>query len=227
MRSKTRRTAVLSAAIASLTLFGAHGPGAAAEIDQSDSVIQPAVLVADLGEAPEQTASGQLNAGSGPLFFSQPVIQPLPEPDPKPEPGGASSLDQLVRMMASNEPVSGDLRCLAQAIYFEARGEPLAGQLAVGEVIVNRAASPQFPSGYCSVVRQRAQFSFVKNGRIPEARNGSAAWSRAKAVARIAHEGLWDSEAGGALFFHATYVQPRWASQKLALATIDRHIFYR
>ena len=55
----------------------------------------------------------------------------------------------------------------------------------------------------------------------------SPAWTRAKAVARIAHQELWESEAGDALYFHATYVRPRWASRKAARATIDSHVFYR
>lgn len=117
--------------------------------------------------------------------------------------------------------------CLAQAIYFEARGEPLAGQLAVARVIINRSESPQFPSDYCAVVTQRGQFSFVRGGRIPSAPEGSAAWARAVSIARIAHQDLWPSDADDALFFHASYVRPAWAGRKTARATIDRHIFYR
>src|SRR5690606_8644563 len=92
-------------------------------------------------------------------------------------------------------PMSSEMRCLAGAIYFEARGEPLEGQLAVAQVIVNRAESPRFPDDYCGVVTQRSQFSFVRNGRMPEPNKSTAAWHRAKAVAQIAHQGLWDSEA--------------------------------
>jgi spore germination cell wall hydrolase CwlJ-like protein len=94
-------------------------------------------------------------------------------------------------------------------------------------VVVNRAEAEAFPDDYCGVVKQRAQFSFVKNGRIPRAKSGSAAWHRAKALARIAHQELWDSPADDALFFHATRVRPSWARKKVARATIERHIFYR
>ena len=119
------------------------------------------------------------------------------------------------------------MQCLAGAVYFESRGEPIEGQLAVAQVIINRAESTVFPSDYCGVVTQRSQFSFVKNGRIPTNRSKAAAWERARKIARIAHEGMWDSEAGDSLYFHATYVRPSWARKKVARATIKTHIFYR
>ena len=62
---------------------------------------------------------------------------------------------------------------------------------------------------------------------MPQIRTGSEAWQRAKAIARIAHEGLWESEAGDALYFHAKYVRPGWSHKKVARATINRHVFYR
>ena len=67
----------------------------------------------------------------------------------------------------------------------------------------------------------------MKNGRIPTNRSNAAAWERARKIARIAHEGMWDSEAGDSLYFHATYVRPSWARKKVARATIKTHIFYR
>ena len=123
--------------------------------------------------------------------------------------------------------LSEEMQCLAGAVYFESRGEPLAGQLAVAQVIINRAEDRRFPSSYCGVVFQRSQFSFVKNGHMPRIRTGTLAWKRAQAVARIAHRGLWDSEASDALYFHANYVRPSWSRRKVALATIDTHVFYR
>jgi len=119
------------------------------------------------------------------------------------------------------------MKCLAQAVYFEARGEPLDGQLAVAEVVINRATSGLYPTDYCSVITQRAQFSFVRNGVIPQADETSQAWRRARAVAQIAQENLWQTQAADALYFHATYVSPSWARQKARLAQIDTHIFYR
>ena len=67
----------------------------------------------------------------------------------------------------------------------------------------------------------------MKNGRIPSNRGNAVAWEKARKIARIAHEGLWESEAGDALYFHASYVKPRWARSKVARATIKTHIFYR
>lgn len=172
--------------------------------------------------APESAAQEQ----ALPRFVSEPIVQPLPEIE-EPAETQADTLRELVAEIAVQEDMTGDLKCLAQAIYFEARGEPLAGQLAVARVIVNRTQSPLFPSDYCSVVTQRAQFSFVRNGRIPAVKSNSRAWQRAKAIARIAHQELWESEAKDALFFHATYARPSWAQTKLARATIDSHVFYR
>ena len=95
------------------------------------------------------------------------------------------------------------------------------------QVIINRAESSAFPSDYCGVVTQRSQFSFVKNGVIPSRRSNAAAWERARKIARIAHEGMWNSAAEDSLYFHATYVKPSWARKKVARATIKTHIFYR
>jgi spore germination cell wall hydrolase CwlJ-like protein len=67
----------------------------------------------------------------------------------------------------------------------------------------------------------------VKGGNMPRIKRGSSAWKRAKTIARIAHEGMWDSQAGDSLYFHAKYVSPKWSRKKVARATIDSHIFYR
>ena len=158
-------------------------------------------------------------------FVSQPVVQDIVE-DAAPV-ADATSLAALVAELPADKDLSPDLRCLAQAVYFEARGEPLDGQLAVARVVINRAASSLFPDDYCSVVTQRSQFSFVHGGNIPEPNRASAAWSRAKAIARIAHRDLWNSAAGDSLYFHASSVKPRWARSKATIARIDSHIFYR
>jgi len=160
-----------------------------------------------------------------PQFVSEAVVQPIPE-EPEVVPQSAASLRELVGTVAPGD-MTEQMRCLAGAVYFEARGEPLAGQLAVAQVVINRSEDRRFPASYCGVVYQRAQFSFVKNGRMPRIREGSGAWNRAKAIARIAHDGLWESEAADAVYFHATYVRPRWSYRKQRTAKIDTHIFYR
>lgn len=172
-----------------------------------------------------------------PVFVSEEIVQPLPQVSENgdlAEADGqtaaaqqASSLKQLVAAVTAPESLSPEMECLAGAVYFESRGEPIAGQLAVAQVILNRAESGQFPSSYCGVVYQRSQFSFVKGGSMPGIKRGSSAWKRAKTIARIAHEGMWESQAGDSLYFHAKYVRPKWSRKKVARATIDSHIFYR
>jgi spore germination cell wall hydrolase CwlJ-like protein len=203
-----RAGAIATAAMIFVTLFGARATGAWAET--ATETVPPPTL-------PEAIAADE------PRFYAEEVVQPLVEANAD----DAASLAELIQSMPADGALSRDLTCLAQAIYFEARGEPLAGQLAVGAVIVNRTNSDRYPSDYCSVVTQRGQFSFVRGGRIPSPNEASPAWARAKAIAHIAHRGLWQSEAGEALFFHARYVRPSWASKKVQLATIDSHVFYR
>ncbi len=162
-------------------------------------------------------------------FVMNEVVQELPEQpeDPEIQASDAASLRELVGHVDTSDTMSREMMCLAQAIYFESRGEPLDGQLAVARVIINRAESNAFPDDYCSVVTQRSQFSFVRGGRIPEPNRGTSAWTRAKAIARIAHRELWESPADDALYFHARHVSPRWAGRLTARATIENHVFYR
>lgn len=204
-----RAGAIASAALAFVALFGAGMTGAQAQIQAIPPVMTPAAIAQEV---------------QGPRFVAEEVVQPLPGAQPSIDQTG--SLAQLLGTMPEIK-LSGDLLCLAQAIYFEARGEPIEGQLAVAQVVVNRSQSGQYPADYCSVVTQPAQFSFVHRGVIPQADTASRAWARAKALAQIAHQELWPSEAGEALFFHAAYAHPSWARRKTALARIDTHIFYR
>ena len=209
--SLPRAGAFAPAAILLVTLFGAEA-GAWAQNQVPAGAI----------EAPEALSP------DAPRFVAEEVVQPLPsEESLEARVHDATSLHELVGDMPIADELSPDMKCLAQAVYFEARGEPLSGQLAVARVVINRTASGLYPSDYCSVVTQRAQFSFVKGGRIPQADESSRAWLRAKAIAQIAHQDLWECEADDALYFHATYVNPRWARRKTQLARIDTHVFYR
>lgn len=214
-----------------VTLLGADGssamaqaiPAASAAAAVATTALSPAVSDA----AP---ASAEASVAAAPRFVATPVIQPVPEQDEADLSGLARDANSLASLVA-DVPAAGRLdeqmRCLAGAIYFESKGEPLAGQLAVGRVVVARASSGRFPSSYCGVVYQRSQFSFVRGGRMPAIDTDSAAWKRARKVAMIAHEGAWRSAAEGALFFHARYVSPRWKNGKTKLAQIDNHVFYR
>lgn len=202
---------VAAAAAMFLAVFSAAGSGASAQ--QTQTVTVP--------DAP-------VTSETVPVFVAHEVVQPLPAAHSDPDTlAKAASLSALVAEMPDSGALSDEMECLAGAVYFESRGEPLAGQLAVAEVIINRAESGVFPSDYCGVVFQPSQFSFVRGGKMPRIARGSAAWARAVAIARIAHEGLWDSPADDALYFHAKYVHPGWSRTKIALATIDSHVFYR
>ena len=220
MSSKLQRAAFIAVAMmTALVMANAEGSGVLAQDNIEISGISPADIAAAVVTIPEIGPETE----PAPRFIAREVVQPLPT-DTAPD---ADTLKELVSEMSDGQDLSPDMMCLAQAIYFEARGEPLAGQLAVGRVIVNRTASDLFPDDYCGVVKQPAQFSFVRHGAIPTPRTGSRAWHRAVAIARIAHADLWHSRADDALFFHATRVKPRWANTKVARATIDSHIFYR
>lgn len=134
------------------------------------------------------------------------------------------SLALLVEQHASHSVGDREADCLAKAVYFESKGEPLNGQLAVAEVILNRAKSGRFANTLCGVVKQPSQFSFVRGGGFPPIVN-QAMWRQAVGVAQVAMNGLWESTAPNALFFHARRVSPNWG--KKHVATVGNHIFYR
>lgn len=145
-------------------------------------------------------------------------------PSEAPEP--SVDLPTLVAQLRSSDPGSRELECLATGIYFESKGEPLAGQLAVGEVIANRANSGgRFPSTYCGVLFQRGQFSFIRGRSLPSAPRSSRSWQTAVAIAKIVDQDLKDSVVGNALFFHAKRVSPGWRLKRVA--AVGNHIFYR
>ena len=136
-----------------------------------------------------------------------------------------ASLTDLVAVHAGAATLDEESECLARAVYFESRGEPLSGQLAVAEVIINRARSGRFAPTLCGVVRQPSQFSFVRRGYIPQPPQASSDWRTAVAIARIATERLAEGGAPQALFFHARRINPRWRLTRVA--TVGNHVFYR
>jgi cell wall hydrolase len=136
-----------------------------------------------------------------------------------------ADLPTLVAQLSSSDPGSRQLECLAAGIYFESKSEPLAGQLAVGDVIANRADSGRFADTYCGVLFQRGQFSFVHGHSWPAIRKDSRQWKTAVAIAKIVDQDLKDSAAEGALFFHAKRVHPGWHKERVA--SIGNHVFFR
>jgi spore germination cell wall hydrolase CwlJ-like protein len=130
---------------------------------------------------------------------------------------------------------NAEINCLAENVYHEARGEPLAGQYAVAEVTVNRVASPFFPDSVCEVVhaqrfdpirrRYVGAFSWTELGRLRSPRG--QAWRNARAVATDVYDNPRDTPVvDGALYYHATYVSPTWAKTRVRVAQIGTHIFY-
>ncbi len=136
------------------------------------------------------------------------------------------ALDELVDAHAATETRNAEEDCLANAVYFEARGESLEGQLAVAEVVMNRAASGRYPATLCAVVVQPAQFSFVRRGVIPRADRASEAWRKAVAISRIAQQGTTRLLADNVLWYHADYVSPSWGRRLARSARIGLHVFY-
>lgn len=133
----------------------------------------------------------------------------------------------LVDKFATNSTLDEQTNCLATAVYFEARGESVDGQLAVARVVMNRAASGRYPPDWCSVVKQHAQFSFVRHGEFPYIDANCLAWRRAKAVAELAVANIVPSVSNDVLWYHANYVAPAWRHGLQEVQQIGAHIFYR
>jgi spore germination cell wall hydrolase CwlJ-like protein len=182
-------------------------PGAAAEIDRA--IAAPAQIAPFEGENTS-------------VLLPVPVL-PVDDATTAAEPRSFTSLDAAV---AAQDHAAADqaLRCLAGAIYYEAKGEPLAGQLAVAEVVINRAKSGRFPPDVCGVILQRGQFGFVRGGTIPAINEAHAAWKRAVAVAKVALADAWNSPASNALYFNT---RASFGSRVVRVAAIGNHIFYR
>ena len=133
---------------------------------------------------------------------------------------------------AKNETYQNALKCLTQAVYFEAAVEPLEGRRAVAQVVLNRVLHPAYPKSVCGVVYQGAerqtgcQFSFTCDGALLRS-PAAGPWREAQAVAMAALSGYVEPSVGTATFYHADYVLPSWAYRLGKITQIGRHIFYR
>lgn len=135
------------------------------------------------------------------------------------------TLPQLVNDYKTGFELDEEGKCLATAVYFEARSESLEGQLAVADVVLNRANAEQYPENWCEVVKQSKQFSFVQNRRFPKVTDMES-WEKAEAVARIAIEDAYEIVPEGVLWYHADYVAPVWRHNLSQVAKVGVHIFY-
>ncbi|OYX17967.1 MAG: hypothetical protein B7Z04_13485 [Rhodobacterales bacterium 32-66-9] len=167
-----------------------------------------------------------------PISFS-PELERLPAPDLDPAPAAGAPAERITEAWLMAQPApKGDAewQCLTEALYFEARGESLDGQIGVAEVILNRVDSPLYPRSVCGVVKQRGgggcQFSYVCDGRSDRMRDKVSA-DRAGRIARAMLDGAPRLLTGGATYFHARGVRPSWSKRFPMTAAIGAHLFYR
>ncbi|HYA36751.1 MAG TPA: cell wall hydrolase [Candidatus Methylomirabilis sp.] len=128
-----------------------------------------------------------------------------------------------------------NLTCLALNVYFEARGEPVAGQYAVAEVTMNRVASGRYPDTVCGVVNQKnwdpirrryvSAFSWTELTPMPEP--SGEEWDRAWEIAEAVYYGPRAPALDNALLYHARHIKPSWARGRTPVARIGNHVFYR
>lgn len=181
----------------------------------STSIVQPIEASVQLPDTSVEV-DPLLSVPDGDEPVEQPVlVTPRPTGD----------LAAKVAALRGSDPGSRELECLAVGIYFESKSESLAGQLAVGQVIANRAKSGRFASTYCGVLFQRSQFSFVRGKSYPAPARAGRQWHNAVAVAKIVDQKLHSSPVPNALFFHAKRVSPRWRLSRVG--SVGNHIFYR
>ncbi|MBX9841526.1 MAG: cell wall hydrolase [Xanthobacteraceae bacterium] len=201
--------------------------------EQPKVVAAPVALQAPKAAATPVESPMSAMASADPNHIEMPSLEDYPKvvfvhlPVPRPPMSPA----QLLNLTGAEYDKAE--RCLAQAIYFEARAEPVRGQQAVAQVVLNRVFSPYYPKDVCSVVYQNAhrhlscQFTFACDGK-PEAIRERGSWARANRIARQAlHANVWLPEVAKATHYHATYVKPDWIRDMKLLVKHGVHIFYR
>jgi len=202
--------------------------------------------------APEREAISPWKPGEAPVVLAargdpdikqsalaQPMMQPhASEGQSIANKGEVTGVDQRPKSPAERLGLAGPSRakaekCLANAVYFESRGEPVRGQIAVAQVVMNRVFSPFYPNDVCGVVYQNAhrhnacQFTFACDG-IPDVVTEPDAWSRAKRIAVDMLDGkLWMPEVAKSTHYHAYWVRPDWIREMKKIYKLGVHIFYR
>jgi spore germination cell wall hydrolase CwlJ-like protein len=199
--------------------------------------VQEPIVPWALGEAPVVMASGD------PDIKQSALAPPPPGDDDKAgetvaSKGEVTGVGQRPKSPAERLALNGPAlakaeKCLANAVYFEARGESVRGQIAVAQVVMNRVFSPFYPNDVCGVVYQNAhrhlacQFTFACDG-IPDVVTEPDAWARAQ---RIAHDmlggKLWMPEVAKATHYHAYWVRPDWVNEMKKISKLGVHAFYR
>lgn len=251
---KITKAATFAAIIASISaaaiyadpIFAFGNPESNMALSAETIMIDPAVLASDLREqelAAEPTVAMTIEKNGDVMFTpgignTEPMAIPTDldteivqesvqadEDDADNDVRTAGSLAELVRLQKTGGSLDKQAHCLAGAVYFESKGESLAGQLAVAKVVMARAKSGRFAPTLCGVVFQKSQFSFVRGGQMPNIDKNGTHWKNAVAISKIALNDAWKSPVEGALYFHARYVSPGWKLQRIG--TVDQHVFYR
>ncbi|NYT41647.1 cell wall hydrolase [Sphingomonas sp. R-74633] len=204
------------AAFATVT-FCAGALANAATLDVTLNQDSPVQMVNSLEHQVVPTPAAQ----AAPLPIKGEIVQQIPNATADED---FDSLSEAVAAQDAPASLDSELNCLAVSVYYEAKSEPLAGQLAVADVVLNRTESGRFPRSVCGVVTQRGQFSFVRGGKLPTPpANGQ--WKKALAVAQVAMKEQWNSPVPEALYFHARYVKPSWKRPRVG--SVGNHVFYR
>ena len=149
--------------------------------------------------------------------------------------GGSRNADaHTIRVESTNVEFlrkKNELRCLTDAIYFEARNQSSKGMIAVGQVIMNRTRDPRFSKNVCEVVHQkinrRCQFSYLCKSESYRTVDDPKSWEIATKIAHITYHGYVADVTNGATFYHAKYVKPSWRNNVEKTVVIKDHIFYR
>lgn len=202
---------------------------APAASDGSTPAVPRAVALSSTTPAPADATPVEVAAAT--LAF--PSRMPAPEPEqPAPEATVPDNARHRYADLIVPEALDREQRCLAEAVYFEARSEPEAGQAAVAQVVLNRVKSGLYPTNVCGVVYQNrhrymgCQFSFACEGKSLRIADGPS-WQSASRIAKAVIEGrTYLSEVGGATHYHADYVKPGWSRRLKKMDVIGRHIFY-
>jgi N-acetylmuramoyl-L-alanine amidase len=211
---------------------------AAGEAPRVDTGVEPMAPLStnpSLASGQADTAAPQADsslvadtASVGPLMLTgtetleEAAETAIPEVLPQRKPATLAAMVQQTR--GTPAEMTESLRCLATAVYWESKGEPLDGQLAVAQVILNRVEDGRFGPSICAVVKAPKQFSFVRGGALP-APVAKEQWKTAQAIATIALADAWQEIAPDATHFHATRVSPGWKLRRVA--SVGNHVFYR
>lgn len=215
---KIARAGGIAAAVLALVATATHAdPLNATKIDGAPEATS---FLAHTDATIDADASSLNQVGEAAQLASQ-MIKTAEAAVPRPR-----ALPELVSAYEGTDVPDAEQECLAAAVYFEARGEPIEGQLAVAEVVMNRVASKKYPDTICEVVTQHKQFSFIVDGQFPEADRTSKSWKKAVAISNIALGDLDAKLSKDVLWYHADYVAPVWGKRLDREDKIGLHIFY-